>query len=70
MYFALRLYNSYYHAHASGQHMWPSRAPRPHSNFQVLEKSGNRNLHNAKPCKCDIANDKIQERKIIESTAI
>ena len=24
MYFALRLYNSYYHAHASGQHMWPT----------------------------------------------
>ena len=38
--FALRLYKSYNHAHAPGQHMWPGPGPWPNLRLQVLQNSG------------------------------
>ena len=61
--FALRLYNSYNHAHEPNQHMWPSPGPWPDS---TCSQTGSEQ----KPCQGKIATDEIQEKKIIESTAI
>ena len=67
--FALRLYNSYNHNHASGQHIWNSTSPRPESKCSKTVEVGC-SCQVLKHCLSKIATSEIQEKKIIESTAI
>ena len=60
--FALRLYNSYNHAHEPGLHMWPTPGPGPDSKCSKTVEVGC-SCSKLKPCQLKTATDEIQEKK-------
>ena len=60
MTFALRLYNSYNHAHVPYQHMWPSLGPWPNSKCSKTVEVGCARQE-LKSCKREITTDEIQK---------
>ena len=62
---APRLYNSYNHSHAPGQHVCQSQGPGPDSKCSktVAVAAFRSDIHVLKPCQREIATDEIQERK-------
>ena len=61
MTFALRLYNSYNHAHVPYQHMWPSLGPWPNSKCSKTVEVGCARQE-LKSCKREITTDEIQKK--------